>query len=195
MLRILRRQHEERIGQRMRHAIHGDVIFLHALEQRALRFWRRAIHLIDEDNLRKERPRMKHEPLLLAVENRIADDVRRQHVARELNPPKLQPDRARQRVRKRRLPHARQIFDQQMPAPEQARDRETHGGFLADDDLADLGDERLDAGFHSRETFRAKARVSSGEFFRARLASFANSDERSRRNEFHRRHHSLHFVW
>ena len=90
MLRILRGHDEERRGQGVRHAIDRHVRFLHRLEQRALRLGRRAIDLIDQHHLRKQRPGVKNEALLLAVENGIADDVRRQQIAGELNAAEIQ---------------------------------------------------------------------------------------------------------
>ena len=100
----------------------------------------------------KSGPGVEDEALLLAVEDRIARRC----------PPgsrslvnwmrrKLQPERARQRVRQRRLADAGQVFDEQMPARQQAGDGQADGVFFADDDFTDLRDERLDPAFHAAE--------------------------------------------
>ncbi len=54
------------------------------------------------------------------------EHVRRQHVARELQPVEPAVDRPRQRLRQRSLPHARHVFDQQMPAREKTHQRHPH---------------------------------------------------------------------
>ena len=47
--RVLRREHEERLGQRVRLAVDGDLPLLHRLEQRRLRLRRRAVDLVGEE--------------------------------------------------------------------------------------------------------------------------------------------------
>jgi hypothetical protein len=60
-------------------------VFLHRFEERALRFGRRAVYLINEHHLRKERPAMKHEALFILIENGIAENVGWKQIAGELN--------------------------------------------------------------------------------------------------------------
>ena len=69
-------------------------------------------------------PGMEAEAAGLALEDRDADDVRRQQVARELDALELQAERARERVRERGLADAGQVLDQQVAAREQAGERE-----------------------------------------------------------------------
>ena len=133
----------------MRHAIDGNVLFLHRFEQRRLRLRRGTVDFIDEDDLGKKRPRMENKPLLVAVEDRIANDVRRQQIARKLNPAELQSDRLGQGVSERRLADAGDVLDQQMPARQQAGHREVHGLVLANNDFADFRGDGLNLLLHS----------------------------------------------
>jgi hypothetical protein len=112
MLRVLGRDDEERFRQRMRDAIERYVLFLHRLEQRALRLWRGAIDLVGEDELRKERSGVEDEALLVAIEDRVAEDVRGQQIARELDAAEIEAEGTRQRVGKRRLADPRDVLDQ-----------------------------------------------------------------------------------
>ena len=89
---------KKRLRQRAGDAVGGHLKFLHRFEQRTLGLGRGPVDLVDEDHRSENRPRMKHETAMLAVEDGIADDVRRQQVASELNPPELQPERTRQRL-------------------------------------------------------------------------------------------------
>ena len=54
--RVLRGQHEERLGQRMPRAADGHLLLLHRLEQRGLRLRRRAVDLVGQDHVGEDRP-------------------------------------------------------------------------------------------------------------------------------------------
>ena len=73
-------------------------------------------------------------PLVLAVEDRHADDVGRQQIAGELDALEVQPQGPRQRVGQRGLADAGEVFDQQMAARQQAGQREADLAVLAEDD-------------------------------------------------------------
>ena len=77
---------------------------------------------------------------LLALVDGDAEDVGRQHVARELDALELQSERARQHVRERGLADAGNVLDQQVAAREQAGERHADLPFLAENDAADLVD-------------------------------------------------------
>src|SRR4030095_3428534 len=126
VLRILSCDHKKRLGQLIRHAIDRDLVLLHRFKQRALRFGSGAVYLIDQHDLRKERPAMKHEALLASIEDGIAENIGRQQVACKLDALKGERERARQRLRKRCLAHARNIFNQEMAACEQTGDCELY---------------------------------------------------------------------
>ena len=135
---ILRGDHEERHGQRVRHAVHGHLLLGHRLEQRALRLRRGAIDLVGQQHLGEHRPRMEGEAGGVAVVDRHADDVGRQKIRGELDALQAEPEAGRERVRERRLAHAGQVLDQQVAAREQAREREPHRVGLAEQHAVDL---------------------------------------------------------
>ena len=85
---------------------------------------------------------MEAERLRDGVEHRDAEHVGGQQVARELDPRVLEPEDRGQRLRQRRLADARDVLDQQVPAREQARERQPQRLGLADEDAAELGDHR-----------------------------------------------------
>ena len=93
---------------------------------------------------------MKNEPAMLTVKYRVADDIRREQVARELDAPELQTERTGERLGKRRFPHAGHVFDQEMPPGEQADHGELDRRFLADDDIPELANELGDPVSHER---------------------------------------------
>jgi hypothetical protein len=61
---------------------------------------------------------------------------------------KRKPDRSSERVGERRLADSGDIFDEQMTAREQARERKSYLQLLSEDDAADLLDDLIDAGAH-----------------------------------------------
>ena len=75
--RVLRREHEERLLQRVGGAADGDLVLLHRLEQRGLHLGRRAVDLVGEDDLGEERPLLDVEVLGLLVEDHGPDQVGR----------------------------------------------------------------------------------------------------------------------
>ena len=83
--RVLRRQHEERLGQRVGLVADRDLALLHRLEQRALHLGRRAVDLVGEDEVGEDRAlRGRNSPRARVVDAR-ADDVGGQQVGRELD--------------------------------------------------------------------------------------------------------------
>src|SRR5262249_478129 len=128
------------------------MMFLHRFEQGALRLGSRAIHFVNQHHLRKERPLMKNEALLLAIENRIAQNISRQQVAGKLNPLKSGADRSGQSLRQCRLTNSGNVFDQQMTAREQARHCEFHRLDLANNNLTNLRAVRTTSTFHMQQS-------------------------------------------
>ena len=86
--RVLRGDHEERLGQVVRLLAGGDLAFLHRLQQGRLRLRRRAVDFVGEQDVREDRPFDEAElasALVVFVEHRGAGDVGRHQVGRELN--------------------------------------------------------------------------------------------------------------
>ena len=59
--RVLRGQHEERIGELVPHAADRDLPLLHRFEQRGLRLGRRAVDFVGQNHVREQRPFEKAE--------------------------------------------------------------------------------------------------------------------------------------
>ena len=145
--RILRRQHEERPIERIGPPGGGDVVLLHRLEQRRLRLRRRAVDLVGQDDLREQRPLHEAQPArpLLLVEDLGAGDVRRHDVGRELNPLEVEIEDVGERLDQQRLRQPGHAGDQAVAAGEQRDQHLLDDLVLADDDLAQLGENALAA--------------------------------------------------
>ena len=70
--RVLGREQEERVGELERHPVDGHLPLGHRLEQRRLRLRRRAVDLVDEEDVREDRARAELEVARLLVEDRHA---------------------------------------------------------------------------------------------------------------------------
>ena len=68
LVRVLRRDHEERVGKLVRLAVDGHLALLHRLEERGLGARRRTVDLVREEDVREDGAR--HEEVLAG-----ADDV------------------------------------------------------------------------------------------------------------------------
>jgi len=99
---------------------------------------------VGANQLGKNRPGVKLETGILALIYRHPDDVRGQHVARELYPVEVEPEKLRQHVRERGFADARQVLDEKMAAREQAGERESDLALLAEDYFPRLLDHALD---------------------------------------------------
>jgi hypothetical protein len=113
-------------------------------------FGRGAVDLVGQQHLREHRSGQEPETAALAVEDRDAEDVRRQHVAGELDARKLEAEQAGQGVRQRRLADAGQIFDQQMASCQQAAEGESGLRALAEDHRIGGGEDFADWGGSGR---------------------------------------------
>ena len=134
-------------------------MFLHCFKQRALRLGCRAIDLVDQHHLRKERAAMKHKALLPPIEDGIAENIGRKQVTRKLDALKGQRERARQRLGERRLAYARDIFNQEVAAREQTGDCEFYRVILTYDNFTNLLCERINVICHSKEMICGNDRV------------------------------------
>jgi hypothetical protein len=143
---ILRRDHEERLGQGTRLALGRDLPLFHRFEQRRLRLRARAVHLVREHQLGEDRSGMEAELPGRGLEHRDAEDVGRQQVRGELHALEAQAENPRDRERERGLADPGNVFDQQVPAREQAREREANLVGLAEDDVVEGGKRLIQAG-------------------------------------------------
>ena len=87
--RVLCREHEERLFERVGSVAGGDHFFLHRLEQRGLRFRRGPVDFVGEEQVAKDRAFDEAENLftcgLIRFEDVGADDVAGHEVGRKLH--------------------------------------------------------------------------------------------------------------
>jgi hypothetical protein len=76
--RVLRRDDEERIGQLSRLSVLRNLALFHRFHQRALRLRRRAVDLVGQDDGVEDRAGVKAEGAGLGVEDRHAENIRRE---------------------------------------------------------------------------------------------------------------------
>ena len=91
---------------------------------------------------------MKVKDPLFPVVDGDPDNIRRQQVTGELDALIVQPEQPGQQVGQGGLAHAWQVFDQQMPAGQQAGDRQAQSVLLAEDDVASLLQELVQGVVH-----------------------------------------------
>ena len=118
--RVLRREDEERVGERVGLAVDGHLALLHRLEQRRLRLGGRAVDLVGQQDLREQRARAELEVVGLQVQDRGAGDVARHQVGRELHALEPQPEQRREDPDERGLADPRDVVDQDVVAREDA---------------------------------------------------------------------------
>ena len=141
------------------------MVLLHRLEQRRLRLRRRAVDLVGEDDLREDRPLHEPQPprALLFVEDLGAGDVGRHQVGRELDALEVEIEDVGERLDQQRLGQARHAGDQAVAAGEQRDQHLLDDLVLADDDLAELGEDALAAfGDALRRSTRGDRRFHAG---------------------------------
>ena len=115
VLRVLGGNHKKRVGQGAGGAFHRHLLFLHGLQQCALRFGAGAVDFIGQQHLREHGAGMEHEGFLAALIDRHAGEIAGHQVGRELHARELQAKGARQRMGQRGLAHPRNVLDEQMP--------------------------------------------------------------------------------
>ena len=144
--RILRRQHEERLGQGTRLAAHGDAVLLHRLEERGLRLRRRAVDLVRQQQVREDRPAHEAERVrpgrLVLVQHLGARHVRRHQVGRELDAAEVEVQHLRKRLDEQGLRQARDAHEERVAAREDRDQRLLDHVLLPDDHLRELALER-----------------------------------------------------
>src|SRR6266508_2058840 len=131
----------ERPPERVADAVDRDLVLLHALEQGGLRLRRRSVDLVDQEDVVEDGPGPELELVRALVEDVHPRHVRGKQVRRELDPREGAVERARERLRQHRLPHSREVLDDQMPFADEAEDAHAEGLRRRMDDLGEvLGD-------------------------------------------------------
>ncbi|MNM87760.1 hypothetical protein D3C81_999490 [compost metagenome] len=131
---VLRRQHEEQLGHPVAVPGHGDLAFLHGLQQRRLDLGRGAVDLVGEDQVAEQRAGLEMD-LLVAVdllEDLGAGDVRGQQVGGELDAAHVGVQMPRQGLHGAGLGQAGEALQQQVTVRQQAEDDLPHHVALAE---------------------------------------------------------------
>ena len=137
--RVFGRDQQERVGQHARLPVDRDLVLRHRLQQRRLRLRHGAVDLVDEHDIRKDRPRPELEFPLALVVDRQPGDVRRLQVRRALDPRRRRAlDRLRDRPREDGLRRAGNILEQDMTAADEGGEDELDLLVLAVDDRLDV---------------------------------------------------------
>ena len=101
--RVLRGDHEERRGERVRDAVGGHLPFLHRLEQRGLGLRWGAVDLVTEHEVGEQGSGAELELARLLIEDRRAGHVGRHEVGGELHAREIHADRRRANERAMRV--------------------------------------------------------------------------------------------
>ena len=127
VLRVLSRDDEERVRQRIGDAVDRDLLLVHRLEERGLCSRARSVDLVGQEHVREDRSLTKGEVARALVVDGDADDVAREEIARELDASQLAADRAGEGACKRRLADAGDILDEEVTTCEESDERELDG--------------------------------------------------------------------
>ena len=123
----------------MRDPVDGDLLLGHRLEQCGLRLRRRAVDLVDEDDVREDRPRTELEVPRLLVEDREPGDVGRLEVRRALDALGHGAlDAPRDRSGENGLRRARDVLEEDVPVARERCQDELDLVALSVDDRLDV---------------------------------------------------------
>jgi hypothetical protein len=150
--RVLGREQQERVRKDARDAVDRHLPLCHRFEQRRLRLRHRSVDLVDEHDVREDRPGAELEVTLPLVENGQARDIGRLEVRRALDPLRGRAvDRLRDRTREHRLRRSGHVFEEDVPAAHQRREHELDLCALAVDDELDVVEEAVGKRDRARE--------------------------------------------
>jgi hypothetical protein len=138
---VLGRDHEVGVGELMGDALHRDLALLHRFEEGRLRPRRRPVDLVDEHDVREDRPGDEAELPVRLVVHADPGHIARQEVGRRLDPAERARDGDRERPRERRLPDPGHALEEQVPVGEQADRRRLDGVVVPGDDPLDVLDQ------------------------------------------------------
>ncbi len=155
--RVLRRQHEEGLGHRVRRVRDRHLPLLHHLEQRRLHLRGSAVDLVGEQEVAEDRAELGVELALVGPVDARADEVGRHEVGRELHARERAAEHAGRRLDRQRLREPGDALDQQVPLREQADEHALEHRVLPGDDPADLEERLLELVAHLSGRARRRA--------------------------------------
>jgi hypothetical protein len=143
LVRVHRRDDEERPRQRVAALGDGDEALLHGLEQRRLQHGRGAVDLVHHDRVGEERAGVEGVRAQRQVvgEDLLADHVAGREVGRALDPRVVAADRAGDDARERRLADAGHVLQQQVTVGQQGDERVAGGPLHLDHRVAGGGEQ------------------------------------------------------
>ncbi len=154
--RVLGGDHHERRAERVGLAVDGDLVLLHALQQRRLGLRRGPVDLVADDDVGEHRAGPELEGLGLAVVDGDPGDVAGQQVRGELDAADRAVDGPGQRLGQRGLADAGHVLDQQVAFGQHGDQRDPHHLRLADQHLLDVGGDALNGAVQSVDARRRR---------------------------------------
>ena len=121
--RVLGRDDEEGLGERVGHAVDTDRVIAHRLEERGLRLRARSIHFVRQHEVAEDRPGLKTEgrgrPGIRGLGHRHPEQIPWQEVTRELDAAELAVDGSREGLGEGRLADTRDVVEEDMALRDQ----------------------------------------------------------------------------
>ena len=158
---VLSGQDHEGLLQAVGPGIHGDLLFLHGLQQARLGLGRGPVDLVGQDDAAHDRAGAELEFAGLLIVDGKAGDVRGHDVRGELDALRGAGDGAGQSRDQARFAHAGHVLDEHVAAADQGRDHQLHHAPFSDD-------HRFDVVHDGANGFCAEVRLfgGKGEVFR-----------------------------
>ena len=136
LVRVLRRDHEERIGKLVRLAVDRHLALAHRLEQGGLGARRRTVDLVGEEDVREDGAR--HEEVLAGADDVLPVELRRRRVRRELDALERRAEHVCDGTGKKGLRASGRAFEEDVAVRDGGDEKQLDGTVLADDDLRHL---------------------------------------------------------
>lgn len=138
--RVLRRHHQERVGQRESLTADRHLTLGHDLQQRRLHLGGRTVDLVGEQEVDHDRAELGVELFLALPVDAGTDDVGGHQVGSELDTRERAANDLRKRLDGQRLGDAGHTFEQHVALGQQTDQHPLHELVLAHDDALDLED-------------------------------------------------------
>ena len=136
LVRVLRRDHEERIGKLVRLAVDRHLALAHRLEQGGLGARRRTVDLVGEEDVREDGAR--HEEVLAGADDVLPVELRRRRVRRELDALERRAEHVCDGTGKKGLRASGRALEEDVTVRDCGDEKQLDGTVLADDDLRHL---------------------------------------------------------
>src|SRR3954464_9490436 len=144
--RVLRRQHEERLGDVVRLVPDRDLALLHHLEQRRLHLGGGAVDLVGQQEVAEHGAELRVEPARVGAVDAGADEIGRHEVRGELEALEEAAERVGQRLHGQRLGQAGHALEQHVPTGQEGHEQPLEHRLLTDDHPLDLEHRGLERG-------------------------------------------------